>query len=58
MRPPARSCPPQVAAARQAVIVSYARTPIGRLGGALSSKKATELGAVAVRLLLSSSSFP
>jgi len=38
-----------VAAARQAVIVSYARTPIGRLGGALSSKKATELGAIAVR---------
>ena len=34
---------------RQAVIVSYARTPIGRMGGALSSKKGSELGAVAVR---------
>mmetsp|Transcript_35983 Transcript_35983/g.80931 ORF Transcript_35983/g.80931 Transcript_35983/m.80931 type:complete len:375 (-) Transcript_35983:88-1212(-) len=34
---------------RTPVIVSYARTPIGKLNGALSSKKGSELGAVAVR---------
>jgi len=39
----------QKVANRTAVIVSYARTPIGRISGALASKKATELGAVAVR---------
>jgi acetyl-CoA C-acetyltransferase len=35
--------------ARVPVILSAARTPIGRLGGALASLKAGELGAVAVR---------
>jgi hypothetical protein len=39
----------QKVANRTAVIVSYARTPIGRISGALASKKATELGAIAVR---------
>jgi acetyl-CoA C-acetyltransferase len=34
------------------VICSYARTPIGGFQGALSSVKATELGAVAVRAAL------
>mmetsp|Transcript_139 Transcript_139/g.148 ORF Transcript_139/g.148 Transcript_139/m.148 type:complete len:407 (-) Transcript_139:180-1400(-) len=36
-------------ASRSAVIVSYARTPIGRINGALASKKGPELGAIAVR---------
>ena len=39
-------------AADPVVIVSYARTPIGGFQGALSSVKATELGAVAVRAAL------
>lgn len=39
----------QVAAGRTPVLVSYARTPIGRLSGSLGSKKGSELGAVAVR---------
>ncbi|HLI56717.1 MAG TPA: acetyl-CoA C-acyltransferase, partial [Actinomycetota bacterium] len=34
------------------VIVSYARTPIGKLGGALSTLPACELGAVAIRAAL------
>eukprot|EP00613_Pedinella_sp_CCMP2098_P050481 CAMPEP_0171817028 /NCGR_PEP_ID=MMETSP0992-20121227/858_1 /TAXON_ID=483369 /ORGANISM="non described non described, Strain CCMP2098" /LENGTH=408 /DNA_ID=CAMNT_0012431011 /DNA_START=15 /DNA_END=1241 /DNA_ORIENTATION=- len=38
-----------MAANRTPVIVSFARTPIGRLNGALGSKKGSELGAVAVR---------
>jgi acetyl-CoA C-acetyltransferase len=33
----------------RSVIVSTARTPFGRLGGALAGYKATELGAIAVR---------
>ena len=37
------------AASRTAVIVSYARTPIGRINGSLASKKGSELGAVAVQ---------
>jgi acetyl-CoA C-acetyltransferase len=37
------------AANRSAVIVSYARTPIGRINGSLASKKGPELGAVAIR---------
>ncbi|HWD08111.1 MAG TPA: acetyl-CoA C-acetyltransferase [Actinomycetota bacterium] len=34
------------------VIVSYARTPVGKLGGALSTLPACELGAVAIRAAL------
>ncbi|MCJ7856630.1 thiolase family protein [Lachnospiraceae bacterium NSJ-143] len=34
---------------KEAVIVSMARTPVGRVGGALSSINAAELGAVAVK---------
>ena len=34
---------------RRSVIVSAVRTPFGRLGGCLASKRATELGAVAIR---------
>jgi acetyl-CoA C-acetyltransferase len=36
----------------RSVIVSAVRTPFGRLGGALSDKEATELGAVAIRAAL------
>ena len=36
-----------------AVLVSYARTPIGKLGGGLASKSASELGAVAVKAAVS-----
>lgn len=39
----------QAASGRTAVIVSYARTPIGRINGSLAAKKGSELGAVAVR---------
>jgi acetyl-CoA C-acetyltransferase len=39
----------KAASGRSAVIVSYARTPIGRINGSLASKKGSELGAVAVR---------
>ncbi|MGH2719645.1 MAG: acetyl-CoA C-acetyltransferase [Actinomycetota bacterium] len=42
----------QAPAGRGSVIVSYARTPIGKLGGALSSLAASELGAVAIRAAL------
>lgn len=38
-----------IAAERQPVIVSFARTPIGSFNGALSRLKATELGAIVVR---------
>jgi acetyl-CoA acyltransferase len=37
----------------QAYIVDYARTPIGRFGGVLSSVRADDLGAVPLRALLS-----
>src|SRR5512140_399645 len=37
---------------RQPVIVGAARTPVGRLLGALASKSATELGAVAIAAAL------
>ena len=40
---------PTYSAADPVVILSYARTPIGGLGGALSQVPATELGATAVR---------
>jgi acetyl-CoA C-acetyltransferase len=35
--------------ARRAVIVSAARTPFGRLGGALKDSEATDLGAIVIR---------
>ena len=38
-----------VAAVSRSVIVASARTPFGRLGGGLADKKATELGAIAIR---------
>jgi acetyl-CoA C-acetyltransferase len=34
------------------VILSAARTPVGKLGGGLSSKKATELGGIAIKAAL------
>ena len=34
---------------REAVIVSMARTPVGKVGGALSSITAADLGAVAIK---------
>ncbi|MBI4318231.1 MAG: acetyl-CoA C-acetyltransferase, partial [Chloroflexi bacterium] len=34
---------------RNAVIVSGARTPVGRFGGAFKNYRASELGAVAIR---------
>ncbi|HEV2819295.1 MAG TPA: acetyl-CoA C-acyltransferase, partial [Solirubrobacteraceae bacterium] len=34
------------------VILGTARTPVGKLGGGLSSKAATELGALAIRCAL------
>ncbi|ETA82469.1 acetyl-CoA C-acetyltransferase [Youngiibacter fragilis] len=34
---------------REAVIVSYARTPFGKFGGGLSPQTATELGGIAIR---------
>ena len=34
---------------KKAVLVSYARTPIGKLGGGLASQSATQLGALAVK---------
>ena len=34
---------------REAVIVSMVRTPVGRVGGALSSITAADLGALAIR---------
>jgi acetyl-CoA C-acetyltransferase len=34
---------------RRTAIVSYARTPFGRFGGALASKSAVELGAIAIQ---------
>jgi acetyl-CoA C-acetyltransferase len=36
----------------RSVIVSAVRTPFGKLGGALASKQATELGAIAIRAAL------
>jgi acetyl-CoA C-acetyltransferase len=36
----------------RSVIVSAVRTPFGKLGGALASKRATELGAIAIRAAL------
>ena len=34
------------------VILSAARTPVGKLGGGLSSLKATELGGIAIQAAL------
>jgi acetyl-CoA C-acetyltransferase len=42
----------------RSVIVSAVRTPFGRLGGALSDKEATELGAVAIRAALDRADVP
>jgi len=39
-------------------ICDYARTPIGRFGGALSTIRADDLAAIPVRALLQRSSFP
>src|SRR3954470_13506533 len=39
-------------AANRSVIVAAVRTPFGKLGGALASYAATELGAVAIRAAL------
>jgi len=36
----------------KAVVLSAARTPVGKLGGGLSSKKATELGGIAISAAL------
>jgi acetyl-CoA C-acetyltransferase len=44
--------------ARVPVILSAARTPIGRLGGALASLKAGELGAIAVRAAVERAGLP
>ena len=45
----ARIAAASVAAVSRSVIVASARTPFGRLGGGLADKKATELGAIAIR---------
>ena len=34
---------------KEVVIVSYARTPIGSFGGALSNINATKLGSIAIK---------
>src|SRR6476646_3269306 len=37
---------------REAYICAYARTPIGRYGGALASVRADDLGAIPIRALM------